>query len=81
MVDDSDAMKRRKKKRIDHIVLPGNWLKMFGNTSKTNAGPCVGDTPNVNTAGKIITPDKIATVVSRHAVIVALFTMWVSLLK
>ena len=54
---------------------------MLGSISKTNVGPCVGDIPNVNTAGKIIILARIATEVSRSAVVVALRTMRVLLLK
>lgn len=54
---------------------------MLGKISNTNAGPCAGDMPNENTAGKMMTPAKIATEVSSNAVVVALRTMCVRLLK
>ena len=81
MVEDSDAINNRKKKSDDQIMLPGSWLKMLGSISNTNVGPCSGDTPKVNTAGNIMTPARMATEVSSNAVVVALRTIRVLLLK
>lgn len=81
IVEEIDAKNSRKKKRVDQKMLPGSWLNMFGRISKTSVGPCVGETPKVNTAGNIMTPARMATEVSSNAVIVALRTMRVFLLK
>lgn len=81
IVEVRDAKNRRKKKRIDHNCPPGICVKIEGKTSNTSAGPCTGDMPKENTAGKIIKPARIATSVSSEAVIVALRTMRVSLEK
>lgn len=81
IVDEREAIKRRKKNSEDQNMLPGSWLNMLGKTSNTSVGPCSGDTPKENTAGNIITPASTATRVSKQAVIVALRTMRVSLLK
>ena len=81
IVEDSDAMNNRKKKSDDQMMLPGSWLKMLGSISNTNVGPCSGDTPKVNTAGNIMTPARMATEVSSNAVVVALRTIRVLLLK
>lgn len=81
IVEVSEAKKSRTKNNIDHICAPGICAKIEGNTSNTSAGPCTGDMPNENTAGKIITPARMATRVSSDAVIVALRTMRVSFEK
>ena len=81
IVEVSEAKKRRKKKSIDHICAPGICENIEGSTSNTSAGPCTGDMPNENTAGKMIIPARIATRVSSEAVIVALRTMRVSFEK
>ena len=61
IVEVSDAKNNRKKNRIDHNCPPGIWAKIEGRTSNTRAGPCTGDMPNENTAGKMIIPDSCAT--------------------
>ena len=81
MVEDSDAINNRKKNSDDQKMLPGSWLNMFGRISNTNVGPCAGETPKVNTAGNIMTPARMATEVSSNAVVVALRTIRVLLLK
>ena len=74
-------MTSNKKNKDDHIMLPGRWLKIDGSISNTSVGPCSGDTPKENTAGKMITPASIAIRESNNAVEVALFTRGVSFWK
>ena len=81
MVEDSDAINNRKKNSDDQKMLPGSWLNLFGRISNTIVGPCAGETPKVNTAGNIMTPARMATEVSSNAVVVALRTIRVLLLK
>ena len=81
LVEDIEAINNRKKKSEDQKMLPGSWLNMFGRISNTSVGPCAGETPKVNTAGNIMTPARMATGVSSNAVVVALRTIRVLLLK
>ncbi len=54
---------------------------MDGSTSKTSFGPAAGSVWNVNTAGNIIMPAIMATIVSSAAVVAALFINGVSFEK
>ena len=58
------------KKRLPQSLPSGMWLKIFGSVMKIRLGPEVWSTLNVKHAGKIISPDVIATNVSR----IAMFT-------
>ena len=58
------------KNRLPHSLPSGMWLKIFGSVIKIKLGPEVWSTLNVKHAGKIISPDVIATNVSR----IAMFT-------
>ena len=80
-VDVREAKKSKRKKSVDHNIPAGSWLKILGNTSKTNVGPADGCKPKVKTAGKITTPASIATIESRHAVVNAVFPNLLFLLK
>ena len=58
------------KNRLPHSLPSGMWLKIFGSVMKIRLGPEVWSTLNVKHAGKIISPEVIATNVSR----IAMFT-------
>ena len=81
IVDVIDAKNSNTKNASDQKYPPGICWKMFGKTSNTSFGPAAGSAPNENTAGKIITPARIATQVSRIAIMLALFTSGVLSLK
>ena len=53
----------------------------MGNTSNTSVGPASGDNPKEKTAGKMISPAKIATEESSKDEITAVRPKWVDLLK
>ena len=56
------------KNRLPHSLPSGMWLKIFGSVMKIRLGPEVWSTLNVKHAGKIISPEVIATKVSRSAI-------------
>ena len=62
-----EAMKRRRKKRVDHTIPPGSFINMWGSTSNTSVGPASGESLKEKTAGKIIIPANTATEESRIA--------------
>ena len=72
MVDVSDASIRRKKNRADQSGSRGSEWNIDGSTSNISVYPAAGETPKVNTAGNMMIPDRIATRVSREAVVTAL---------
>ena len=55
------------KNRLPHNLPIGIWLKIFGRVIKISPGPEVWSTLNVKQAGKIISPEVIATNVSKRA--------------
>ena len=54
------------KKRVPQILPPAMELKIFGKVIKINPGPAPASTLKEAAAGKIISPDMIATAVSRN---------------
>ena len=65
---DSAANDINRKKRLPQSLPSGMWLKIFGSVMKIRLGPEVWSTLNVKHAGKIISPEVIATKVSRSAI-------------
>ena len=57
-----------KKNRLPQSLPSGIWLKIFGRVIKIRLGPEVWSTWNVKHAGKMISPEVIATNVSRMAI-------------
>ena len=81
MVEVNEAKNTSRKNSNAHTYPPVICWKIPGKTSKINLGPAVGSKPKENTAGKIITPDRIATSVSITATVVASLASDVSSLK
>ena len=81
IVEVNEAKNTNTKNSSAHRYPPVICWKMPGSTSKIRRGPAVGSTPNENTAGKIITPERIATVVSSTATVTASLESEVSSLK
>ena len=81
MVEVSEAIKSSMKNRGARIRPPAIAPKIAGSVSNTRVGPAVGDMPKLNTAGKIIIPDRIATRVSSEAILTAVRGMMVESLK
>lgn len=77
MVEVRDAISNRRKKIIDQTSPKGIWRKMSGSTTNTNFGPASGCIPNEKTAGKMMIPAMMATMVSRPAMMDALLTIFV----
>ena len=67
MVDVSAAKASRTKKTKLQNQPAGSCAKTFGKVMNTSSGPAVGAIPKLNTAGKIITPARMATTVSNVA--------------
>ena len=72
IVEVSEASIRRKKNSADHSGPSGSEWNIDGSTSNIRVGPAAGDTENVNTAGKMMMPERMATTVSGEAVVAAL---------
>lgn len=64
IVEVTAAMHRSEKNRMLLSHEKDIFSKIAGKTMNTNSGPSAGSTPKAKTAGKIITPAKMATAVS-----------------
>ena len=58
------------KNKTPKIRPPTIWLKMLGRVMNTSPGPCPGSTPNAKQDGKIISPARKATSVSRRQILI-----------
>ena len=72
------AMTSSRKKIDDHTMLSGMSRKMLGRVMKTSDGPEAGSMPALKTAGKITTPERMATSVSISVTLSAVWRRFVS---